>query len=181
MANALCMPWFVSDVNARDLEYLIGTFARGTYYPDATTTEREDVRYAGQYWADLRRQGELEFQASSFWTTQHSFGRMPMIDPTLFAELADGDLVVFKGDLKFLNYRKLTYDGKWPKTTPSHEAIGPFAKQHDGRGVRTLVLRTCKADECVGLSAGQEEGLEESNGWTRYGRYGVVSYWYAKG
>lgn len=56
---------------------------------------------------------------------------------------------------------------------------GTFAKQHDGRGVRTLVLRTCKADVCVGLSAGQEEGLED--GWTRYGRYGVVSYWDAKG
>lgn len=35
-----CMPWFVSDVNARDLECLIDTFAGGRYCPDATTTER---------------------------------------------------------------------------------------------------------------------------------------------
>jgi damage-control phosphatase, subfamily III len=83
-----CMPWFVSNVNVRDLESLIDTFARGTYHRDATSAEREDVQCAGQYWADLWRQGKFEFKASPIWMTQHSFGHMPGIDPSLFAELA---------------------------------------------------------------------------------------------
>jgi damage-control phosphatase, subfamily III len=83
-----CMPWFVSDVNVRDLETLIDTFARGTDHRDANSAEKEDVQYAGQYWADLWRQGKFKFKASPFWTTQHSFGRMPGIYPCLSAKLA---------------------------------------------------------------------------------------------
>ena len=169
------MPWFISDVNARDLEWLVGSFAKGTYYPEAASQDKAVIQKTGTYWRDLLSSKKIEFRAHPFWTTQHSFGRMPVLQPELFAELAGADLVIFKGDL---NYRKLTYDGYWPKTTPFSKAMGPFAKMHGEKGVRTLVLRTCKADVCVGLSAEQEEKLEE--GWTRYGKYGVISYWDAK-
>ena len=56
--------------------------------------------------------------------------------------------------------------------------MGPFAKIHGGKGVRTLVPRACKADVCIALRVEQEEKLGE--GWTRYGKYGVISYWDAR-
>ena len=98
-----------------------------------------------------------------------------MLQPEHLAELAGADLVIYKGNS---NDRKLTNDGYWPKTTPFSMAMGLLAKMHGGKRVRTLVLRTCKADVFVGLRAEQEEKLEE--GWTRYGKYGVISYWDAK-
>ena len=169
------MPWFVSDVNPEDLKYLIEGFINGTIYDDIDSADKDELREAGLYWRSLIHSGRLEFRAELFWTTQHPFGRLPLVEPALFEDLADADLVVFKGDL---NYRKLTYDGMWPHSTPFNEAIGPLARKHNGRGVRSLVLRTAKADVCVGLQPGQEKKLED--GWTRYGKYAMVSYWDAK-
>lgn len=169
------MPWFVSDVNLEDLKYLIEGFVNGTTYDDIDSADKEELREAGKYWQGLIRSGKMEFRAELFWTTQHPFGRLPIVEPALFEDLADADLVVYKGDL---NYRKLTYDGMWPHSTPFSKALGPLAKKHDGQGVRSLVLRTAKADVCVGLKPGQDTKFED--GWTRYGKYAMVSYWDAK-
>ena len=169
------MPWFVSDVNPEDLNYLIEGFANGTVYDDIDPVDKDELHNAGQDWRALFHKGQLEFRSELFWTTQHPFGRLPIVDPGLFDDLADADLIIYKGDL---NYRKLTYDGMWPHSTPFHEALGPLAKKHYGVGVRSLVLRTAKADVCVGLEPGLEKKLEE--GWTRYGKYAMVSYWDAK-
>lgn len=169
------MPWFVSDVNPEDLYYLIEGFADGTIYDDIDAADKDDLQEAGKYWKGLIRSDRLEFRSELFWTTQHPFGRLPSVEPALFEDLADAELVIYKGDL---NYRKLTYDGLWPHSTPFSEALGPLAKKHDGQGVRSLALRTAKADVCVGLKPGQDETLEA--GWTRNGKYAVVSYWDAK-
>ena len=169
------MPWFVSDVNPEDLYYLIEGLANGTIYNDIDATDKDDLQEAGKYWKGLIYSDKLEFRSELFWTTQHPFGRLPSVEPALFGDLADADLVIYKGDL---NYRKLTYDGLWPHSTPFSEALGPLAKKHDGQGVRSLVLRTAKADVCVGLKPGQDKNLEA--GWTRNGKYAVVSYWDAK-
>ena len=169
------MPWFVSDVNLEDLKFLIEGFANSTIYDDIDSQDEEELQEVGRYWQGLIHSGKLEFRAELFWTTQHPFGRLPIVEPGLFEDLADADLVVYKGDL---NYRKLTYDGMWPHSTPFSEALGPLAKKHYGQGVRSLVLRTAKADVCVGLKPGQDKNFEE--GWTRYGKYAMVSYWDAK-
>ena len=169
------MPWFVSDVTPEDLNYLIEGFANGTIYDDIDVADKDELQEAGRYWKDLIHAGKLELRAELFWTTQHPFGRLPIVEPGLFEDLADADLVIYKGDL---NYRKLTYDGLWPHTAPFSEAIGPLAKKHDGQGARSLVLRTAKADVCVGLKPGQDTNLED--GWTRHGKYAVVGYWDAK-
>lgn len=169
------MPWFVSDVNPEDLKYLIEGFVNGTIYDDIDSADEEELRHVGTYWQSLIHSGRMEFRAELFWTAQHPFGRLPIVEPALFEDLADADLVIYKGDL---NYRKLTYDGMWPHSTPFSEALGPLAKKHNGQGVRSLVLRTAKADVCVGLKPGQDANLEE--GWTRYGKYAMVSYWDAK-
>ncbi len=169
------MPWFVSDVMPEDLNYLIEGFANGTIYDDIDPADNHELQEAGKYWKGLMHSDRLEFRAELFWTTQHPFGRLPVVEPGLFDDLADADLVVYKGDL---NYRKLTYDGVWPHDTPFREALGPLAEKHGGLGVRSLVLRTAKADVCVGLKKGQDGGFEE--GWTRNGKYAMVSYWDAK-
>ena len=169
------MPWFVSDVMPEDLNYLIEGFANGTIYNDIDAKDKEELQEAGKYWKGLVHSDKLEFRAELFWTTQHPFGRLPIVEPGLFEDLADADLVIYKGDL---NYRKLTYDGLWPHSTPFSEALGPLAKKHDGQGIRSLVLRTAKADVCVGLKPGQDKDLED--GWTRHGKYAMVSYWDAK-
>lgn len=169
------MPWFVSDVNLEDLKYLVEGFANGTIYDDIDSADKEQLREAGVYWGGLLHAGRLEYRAELFWTTQHPFGRLPIVDPGLFEDLADADLVVYKGDL---NYRKLTYDGMWPHSTPFNVALGPLAQKHNGQGVRSLALRTAKADVCVGLQPGQDRNFEQ--GWTRYGKYAMVSYWDAK-
>ena len=169
------MPWFVSDVMTEDLHYLIEGFINGTIYNDINATDQNELQEAGKYWKGLIHSDKLEFRTELFWTAQHPFGRLPIVEPGLFEDLADADLVIYKGDL---NYRKLTYDGLWPHATPFSQALGPLAKKHDGQGIRTLVLRTAKADVCVGLKPGQQKDLEE--GWTRHGKYAVVSYWDAK-
>lgn len=169
------MPWFVSDVILEDLKYLIEGFANGTLYDDIDPTDREELQEVGKYWQGLIHSGILEFRAELFWTTQHPFGRLPVVEPGLFEDLADADLVVYKGDL---NYRKLTYDGRWPHATPFSDALGPLAEKHNGQGVRSLALRTAKADVCVGLKPGQDSKFED--GWTRHGKYAMVSYWDAK-
>ena len=147
----------------------------GTCYPEAASPDKAVIQETGTYWRDLFAFKKIVFRAHPFWTTQHSFGRMPELQPELFAERVGADLVMFEGDL---NYRKLICDGYWPQTTPFSNAMGPFAKIHGGKGARTLFLCTCKADVCINLRAEQEEKLEQ--GQTRYGKYAVVSYWNVK-
>ena len=170
------MPWFVSDVNPPDLTDLVDGFAAGTAYDNLDPSDKTELQEAGKYWQRLMQAGRMEFHAEPFWTTAHAYGRMAVVDSTLFLRLAQADLVIYKGDL---NYRKLTYDGIWDKTTTFMEAIGPLAtKQLESKGTRTLALRTCKADVGVGLKQGQEEGLPKD--WTRTGKYALVSYFDAK-
>ena len=166
------MPWFVSDVNDHDLTDLVEGFASGSIFPEIDPADKQEVIEAGKYWESLLKSGQMSFVAESFWTTAHSYGRMADVDPELFEQLAGADLVVYKGDL---NYRKLTYDGLWPHSTSFREAMGPLTtKQLGGKGQRTFVLRTCKADVAVGLKPGQEKDLPGD--WTRTGKYAVASY-----
>lgn len=165
------MPWFVSDVIERDLADLIDGFAEGTTFSEIDAADNKEIIKAGKYWQNLQRCGALTFLAEPFWTTAHPYGRMAEVDPPLFECLASGDLVVYKGDL---NYRKLTYDAHWPHTTPFKKAIGPLATKVNGKGTRTLALRTAKADVGVGLKPEQEENLPQN--WTRTGKFAMISF-----
>lgn len=70
----------------------------------------------------------------------------------------------------------------WPPTTPFSTAIGPMGHQS---GIRTLALRTCKADVVVGLKEGEDERLrdiEDGGGdsgkrkWAWSGKWAVVQF-----
>jgi damage-control phosphatase, subfamily III len=74
----------------------------------------------------------------------------------------------------------------WSPTAPFSEAIGPLGP---GSGVRTLVLRTCKADTVVGLREGEDERLRETPGgggdsgarkWAWNGKWAVIQYFDGK-
>lgn len=70
----------------------------------------------------------------------------------------------------------------WEPTAPFATAIGPMGS---ASGVRTLALRTCKADTVVGLADGDDERLKGSEGgggdsgarkWAWSGKWAVVQF-----
>ena len=69
----------------------------------------------------------------------------------------------------------------WPPTAPFTEAIGPLGPRS---GMRTLALRTCKADVVVGLRGGEDERLrameggggDEGRKWAWSGKWAVVQF-----
>lgn len=174
------MGWFVSDVNAHDLEDLVEAFMTGNIFKEVQDDDRKALKQFGTELRTLLDNGQLRFEADPFWTSQHPFGRLPEVAPKLYEQLSRAELVIFKGDL---NYRKLVFDGLWPKTTPFQQALGALGDAKRTNGLRILALRTCKADTCVGLTRPDQEEIlhRESDGeWTRNGKYAVISYCNAK-
>ncbi|KAL0935579.1 uncharacterized protein CTRU02_210170 [Colletotrichum truncatum] len=176
------IPWFVSDVTAKDFDFLLETFETSGF---SEPTTEEEQKWTAEFSAQLReysRSGRLRYEAHSFWTTQHCYARMQTIAPDLWTQLCAADLVIFKGDL---NYRKLVFDGLWPRTTSFRDAIGLLGKPlaTGDMGMRILSLRTCKADTVVGLSPGKEKEIDpDATGqWTRNGEYAVISFCDNKG
>lgn len=176
------MPWFVSDVTAGDLESSLNTLENAEFSDPVTNDEARSLK---QFGAELRRHfesGTLIYEADPFWTTQLSYAYLPEMAPRLYKRLAAAALVIFKGDL---NYRKLVFDGLWPRTTTFQHALGTLGiPAGAGKpGLRILALRTCKADTCVGLQPGKEEEVDPhgTREWTRTGKYAVNSFCDAKG
>ncbi len=187
------IPWFVSDVVPRDFSDLLGVLvnAKGFYETpseeeeaDGMTPkgleEREERELRGLFdnWSGLYAEGKIILRPNGFWTEGGSYWRMPKTAPDLFTDLQSSELVIYKGDL---NYRKLTCDAMWDPATPFTTAIGPLGPKS---GVRTLALRTCKADVAVGLPEGTDERIREERGetgdvgrkWAWSGKYAVVSF-----
>lgn len=70
----------------------------------------------------------------------------------------------------------------WEPTELFSTAIGPMGT---ASGIRTLALRTCKADTVVGLSRGTDERLKKMDGgggdsgarkWAWSGKWAVVQF-----
>ena len=70
----------------------------------------------------------------------------------------------------------------WPPTTSFARAIGPLGPDSK---IRTLALRTCKADVVVGLPEGEDERLKTMEGgsddnrarkWAWSGKWAVVQF-----
>lgn len=170
------IPWFISDVTPRDLETTLSVLETADFSDPITQRETQSLKAFTSEIRGYFASGKLSYEAHPFWTTQHPYARLPDLAPELFKQLAAAELVIFKGDL---NYRKLVFDGLWPRTTTFQRALGPLGKE----AVRILALRTSKSDVCVGLALGKEEELDpEAKGeWTRGGRYAVVSFCDGKG
>ncbi|GAB7342567.1 hypothetical protein MBLNU457_g0744t1 [Dothideomycetes sp. NU457] len=188
------IPWFVSDVVPRDFAALFEVLLNAkSFYESATEDdknrgvtpkelskeEEEAVAALARNWSELYAEGKIVLRPNAFWTEGGSFWRLPASAPGLFEDLKMSELVIFKGDL---NYRKLVGDAMWDPTTPFTEAIGPLGPKS---GMRTLALRTCKADVVVGLPKGEDERLRAMEGgggdsgarkWAWSGKWAVVQF-----
>ncbi|EEH36150.1 DUF89 domain-containing protein [Paracoccidioides lutzii Pb01] len=183
------IPWYVSDVLLQDFLELISALSdpqsfytlpneHGDKSQALSEQEVKDLQFLFQQWSKFHEEGKLIIRPNRFWTTAASYWRLPNEAPGLMEDLKESELVIFKGDL---NYRKLTGDVQWPPTTPFITAIGPLGQ---GSGIRTLALRTCKADVVVGLPEGEDERIrslfggagEKERKWAWSGKWAVVSF-----
>ena len=113
------IPWFVSDVIPGDFAALLSALAdpqsfystpdEGSDHAPEPLSEKEasDLSFLFQHWAGYHSEGQLILRPNLFWTSPHSYWRLPQAEPRLYKDLKDSELVIFKGDL---NYRKLTAD-----------------------------------------------------------------------
>ncbi|KAI9807389.1 MAG: hypothetical protein M1833_000134 [Piccolia ochrophora] len=188
------IPWFVSDVVPADFAALLNALADPqSFYQNPSDDERhagktprplsvvevENLTFLFQRWSQFHMEGQLVIRPNRFWTHAGSYWRLPKTEPELHKDLKESELVIFKGDL---NYRKLVGDAMWPPTTAFTTAIGPLGLSS---GIRTLALRTCKADTVVGLPEGEDERLKATDGgggdsgarkWAWSGKWAVVQY-----
>ncbi|KAK9465681.1 hypothetical protein V1512DRAFT_277299 [Lipomyces arxii] len=148
------MPWFVSDVMPIDLPVLINTLASQTFFTQA----RSELDYLVAQLMKYNDEGKIIIRTSSFWTTSLPYWEIRENGVggghEVWQSLLESKLVILKGDL---NYRKLTYDSAWPRTSSFAVASGPLSTN----GVKLFSLRTCKADVVVGLPEGKEAELEK--------------------
>ncbi|KAL9595309.1 MAG: hypothetical protein Q9219_006531, partial [cf. Caloplaca sp. 3 TL-2023] len=188
------IPWFVSDVLPADFASLLnaladpqgfyGTLSDGDNHTSKapqplSKKEVSELQFLFQNWSTLHQEGQLVLRPNLFWTGPGSYWRLPKTAPSLYKDLQESELVIFKGDL---NYRKLTGDAMWPTTVPFSTAIGPMSS---GSGIRALALRTCKADTVVGLPDGEDERIRSMHGgggdsgarkWAWSGKWAVVQF-----
>ncbi|ODV89091.1 hypothetical protein CANCADRAFT_133621 [Tortispora caseinolytica NRRL Y-17796] len=166
------IPWFVSDTLPADIVELIDMLDIAVANSSLDVKLCEAGKRLSALLKSYLKDDKLKIKKHSFWTTAHPIGRIFQYGQDLANYFYDtSDLVIFKGDL---NYRKLTYDGKWARTVTFKEAIGPLAT--DDKRFPILSLRTCKADVCVGLSEDRALELSKEPEWTYDGSYAVVSF-----
>jgi len=91
----------VSDVTPNDIGHLFAALSNPQYFGSGQRHSAIDflVERLTDYYSD----GRIIIRSNDFWTTQHSYWRLPTKAPGLLADLEESDLVIFKGDL---NYRK---------------------------------------------------------------------------
>ena len=116
------IPWFVSDVLPGDFAELLNALADPQAFyttpsdeekhagktPQALSEkEADDLSFLFERWSSFHQEGQLLIRPNRFWTEAGSYWRLPKMEPRLYEDLMESELVVFKGDL---NYRKLTGD-----------------------------------------------------------------------
>uniref|UniRef100_A0A182PRM2 Sugar phosphate phosphatase n=1 Tax=Anopheles epiroticus TaxID=199890 RepID=A0A182PRM2_9DIPT len=159
--NVKAIPWYISDVTPKDMQWTLDTLAANDSQP-----------LLAQFGTRLKahfESGALEMRpVDHFWTSPYEFYRMRDVAPALYERLSQAKLLVFKGDL---NYRKLLGDFNFPYTTPFVEALRGFLP------TSLCTLRTVKADLICGLPEGLADELTRKDAsWMVTGEYGVIQF-----
>ncbi|KAJ3297470.1 hypothetical protein HDU79_003552 [Rhizoclosmatium sp. JEL0117] len=173
------IPWFVSDTMPQDFDWLLSALDNPlSFFFSPNASSKVALEYPttllqelATRWRTYISTGAWVITSDEVWCTFWAHHHLPTVAPKVFKDLAESQLVIFKGDL---NYRKLIYDCKFPATTPFADAIG------DVRGLRAVVsLRTNKSDPIVGLAEGVEQRLEVEGvtDWRWSGKLAVVEFY----
>lgn len=172
-------PWMVSDTMVKDYKLFLQDMRNSDWFPD----HQEELEYFVSSIEYYHSTKQFQLVDSEFWTSALDYSYLSPHETKyggaeLYNYFQESTLVIVKGDL---NYRKLTGDRMWPKTTPFVNAIDQLATSN----IHVLALRTCKADVCVGLPDGLEEKLiefwkQQGNDvgelWCSSGKWAVISY-----
>lgn len=106
----------MSDVLPYDFSWAINSLLdRDFFAGHATLTETQlgDLAQLAERWQGHLDAGRFHLSvplnlelnvpsAADFWTTQYAYQDLPAVDPSLLAELQKANLVIFKGDLKWV-------------------------------------------------------------------------------
>jgi len=153
------IPWFVSDVTPNDFSWTLTQMSQMNHHAISHFAQRWKSRMEDKSWV---------VQVDNFWSMPNDYSDMQEVLPSLYRQLAQSDLVIFKGDL---NYRKLTGDLNWDPTTTFETSLRGFLPSS------LCALRTLKSDSVVGLKAGQaKEAERENEGWMVAGEWAVLSF-----
>ncbi|KAI5970478.1 HRT2 [Candida margitis] len=171
------IPWFVSDTMAKDFTDLVGQLKDEHFFPNIHKQDADAIDLVSSKIESYHKSNKIIINHHPFWTLDYNFWSIPQFTD-LYHDLSQSQLIIFKGDL---NYRKLTGDLQWPKTTPFKTAIQQLATS----GLPILSLRTCKADVVVGLPEGvneklireyEEAGNDVGEFWSSSGKWAVISF-----
>ncbi|EGW30768.1 uncharacterized protein SPAPADRAFT_62626 [Spathaspora passalidarum NRRL Y-27907] len=170
------IPWFVSDTMPKDFQDLLNQLQDPSFYPNIHKDEPEAIKLVHDEIENYFKSGKIVITHDPFWTLDYNYWSIPRFP--VYKELLKSNLIIFKGDL---NYRKLTGDLQWDKTTPFKTALQELATSK----LPVLSLRTCKADVVVGLPQGVNEklieqyknmGNEIGEFWSSSGKWAVISF-----
>jgi hypothetical protein len=100
---------FVSDVTPPDIGHLFSSLSNPAYFFGAEGSRQEALDFLVSQLTAFYADGRIIIRPHDFWTTQHSYWRLPTRAPDLLADLEQSDLLVFKGDLNYRKYRKTPY------------------------------------------------------------------------
>ena len=173
------IPWFVSDTMIKDFNKFLDQLVDPKFYSKihSSPADSASLKELHKKLVSLCESGKIVVKSHPYWTFDDKFWSIPKVTD-LYNDLLKSDLIILKGDL---NYRKLTGDLHWPRTTPFVTAIQELATSK----LPLLSLRTCKADVVVGLPEGLEQKLTETYGaigkedgifWCGSGKWAVVSF-----
>lgn len=173
------IPWFVSDTMPKDFHALLAQLVDSEFYPNIhqNSDDSKAIQFLHSKLVHYHEKGQIIIKSDPFWTLDDNYWNLAETG-ALYDDLRQSSLIIFKGDL---NYRKLTGDLQWDKTTPFTTAIQALAKSN----LPVLSLRTCKADVVVGLEKGVNEKLIEKykamgndvgEFWSSSGKWAVISF-----
>jgi uncharacterized protein with ATP-grasp and redox domains len=148
--HAKAYPTFVSDATSEDVNVMLNELLQ--------TGINDFPKLFNQYRKDHR----IIVQSHEFWNAPLHFYEMP---PDLYTDLADSDLIFFKGDA---NYRRIFGD----RAIPTHTSLNTMTNYLP---TKSLAIRILKSEIMMGLKPEKVQSLSGHDpDWMISGKYGII-------